>query len=244
MASSNRMFNRSTLIRSSPWRNQILTLLCLLLATHGWATVLLRWTQPSIPPAATLGISDLLVSCDSEALIKTAHSQGYRVYAEVPISKAAAPAPIRSKNELAGIVLNPGDAQPSQIDEALLALRSAYPDLPVRVLDTRGKQPRMKGQLVIKNDGILQVTSPTEQPWIDSNLALVRLDQAFRAAQTPLYEFAWDLSDPLQREQGPDTSDYLLAVAEAVAFHADLVLDLHPKRQTDLLQNKPAAWAV
>jgi hypothetical protein len=36
----------------------------------------------------------------------------------------------------------------------------------------------------------------------------------------------------------------LLAVAEAGAFHADLILDLHPKLQNDLLQNNTAAWAV
>ncbi len=126
-----------------------------------------------------MGIADLLVSSDAEALIKTAHQQGYRVYAEVPMSKVTAPA-LTLKNDLAGIVLNAGNSQPSQIDAALVALRSAYAELPVLVLDTRGKQPQMKGQLVIKRDGVLQVTSPTAQPWIDSNLGLIRFDQAFR----------------------------------------------------------------
>ncbi len=232
------------LLRSTFRHRQILALVFLLLATPGSARVLLRWTQPSIPPAANMGIGDLLVSYDAETMIVTARSQGYRVYAEVPITKASTSAAIVSKNDLAGIVLNPDDAQPSQIDDALATLRSAYPEIPVLVLDTRAKQPQMKGQLVIKRDGILQVTSPTAQPWIDTNLALVKLDRAFRPAQTPLYEFRWELSDPLQQEQGPDTADYLLAVAEAAAFHADLVLDLHPKLQTDLLRKDPAAWAV
>ena len=92
----------------------------------------------------------------------------------------------------------------------------------------------MKGQLVIKRDGVLQVTSPTAQPWIDSNLALVRLDHTFRPQQTPLYEFQWDQSDSMQQEYGPSAADYSLAVAEAGAFHADLVLSLHPGLQTDL----------
>ena len=232
-------------MRSISVRNKIITLLCLVLATPGWGKVILRWTQSSIPPAATMGIADLLVSGDAEALIKTAHQQGYRVYAEVPVSNVTAPAPaLTSKSDLAGIVLNAGSSQPSQVEAALVALRSAYAELPILVLDTRGKQPQMKGQLVIKRDGVLQVTSPTAQPWIDSNLGLIRFDQAFRPSQTPLYEFPWDLSDPLQQEQGPDAADYLLAVAEAGAFHADLVLDFHPKLQTDLLRNDPAAWAV
>jgi hypothetical protein len=114
----------------------------------------------------------------------------------------------------------------------------------VRVLNPRAKQPQMKGQMVIKREGVLQVTSPTAQPWVDTNLALVRLDQAFRPTQTPLYEFQWDLSDPQLQESGPAPADYALAVAEAGAFRVDLVLDLNPRLQTDLAQNNPAALAV
>ena len=219
-------------------------MVCLLAATPGWSKVLLRWTQSSIPAAATMGIKELVVSWDAEALIRNARRQGYRVYAEVPVGKAADMTRSTKKSNLAGIVLNPGDSQPGQIDEGLQQLRSAYPALPVLVLNSKAKQPQMKGQLVIKKDGVLQVTSPTAQPWIDSNLALVRLDQAFRPAQTYLYEFQWDLEDSLQQEYGPDAADYSRAVAEAGAFHADLILNLHPGLQTDLSRNAPAAWAV
>jgi hypothetical protein len=225
-------------------RKRVLTLVCLLAATPGWSKVLLRWTQPSIPAATTMGIREIVVSWEAETLIKNARRQGYRVYAEVPVFKAAEMARSAERLDLAGIVLNPGDSQPTQIEEDLHQLRSAYPALPVLVLNPKAKQPQMKGQLVIKKDGVLQVTSPTAQPWIDSNLALVRLDQAFRPAQTPLYEFQWDLSDSLQQEYGPDTADCSLAVAEAGAFHADLILNLPPRLQTDLSRNAPAAWAV
>lgn len=163
-------------------RNQALALLFVLLAAPSWGKVILRWTQASIPAAAKLGLGDLVVSWDDEALIKVARSQGYRVYAELPISKVTAAATM-PRNDLAGIILSsgltPGDTPPNQVDDAIHALQSDYPGLPILFLDTRAKQPQMKGQLVIKKDGILQVTSPTEQPWIDSNLALVRLDQAF-----------------------------------------------------------------
>lgn len=222
-------------------RKRTLTLVCLLAATPGWSKVLLRWTEPSIPTAATMGLQDLVVSWDAEAVITNACRQGYRVYAEVPAGKAPDFAGSAGRSNLAGIVLNPGDSQPSQVDEDFRQLRTAYPSLPVLVLNPKAKQPQMKGQLVIKRDGILQVTSPTAQPWIDSNLALVRLDQAFRPTQTPLYEFQWDSSDSQQQEAGPDAAAYSLAVAEAGAFQADLILDLHPRLQTDLSRNDPAA---
>jgi hypothetical protein len=225
-------------------RKRALTLICLLAATPSWSKVLLRWTQSSLPAAATMGIKEVVVPWDAEALIRNARRQGYRVYAEIPVGKAADMTRSTKTSKLAGIVLNPGNSQPSQLEEDLRQLRSAYPALPVLVLNAKGKQPQMKGQLVIKRDGVLQVTSPTAQPWIDSNLAMVRLDQTFRPAQTSLYEFQWDLEDSLQQEYGPAAADYSLAVAEAGAFHADLILSLHPSLQTGLSQNAPAAWAV
>jgi hypothetical protein len=225
-------------------RKGVLTLICLLAAAPAWSRVLLRWNQSSIPSATTIGIKDLLVSWDSEALIRNARRQGYRVYAEVPVGKAAEMTRSPIKGALAGIILNPGTSRPGQIEEDVTQLRSAYPSLPVLILNPKAQQPQMKGQLVIKRDGVLQVTSPTAQPWIDSNLALVRLNQAFRPAQTPLYDFQWDLEDSQQKEYGPATADYALAVAEAGAFHTDLILSLHPRLQTDLSRNAPAAWTV
>jgi hypothetical protein len=215
----------------------------LLVTAPVWGEVLLRWTQPAIPPVARMGIRDVVVPWNAEATIKSVHRRGYRVYAEVPVSAAARMAAKALRTELAGIILSPGDSNPGQVDEARHALDNAYPGIPVLALNSQGRQPQMKGQLVIKKDGVLQVTSPTAQPWIDSNLALIRLDQALRAKPSPLYEFEWDQSDSLKQQQGPDTADYLLAVAEAGAFHASLILHLHPKLQAELLKNKQAAWA-
>ena len=225
-------------------RKQILTFVCLLAATPAWSEVLLRWTESSIPAAATMGLNELIVSWDAEGLIRTARRQGYRVYVEIPVGKAADMVRSTMKGDLAGIVINPANSEPGQVNEDLRQLRSAYPGLPVLVVSVKAKQPQMRGQLVIKRDGILQVTSPTAQPWIDSNLALVRLNQAFFPAQTPFYELQWDLSDSQQQEYGPNAADYSLAIAEAGAFQSDLILDLHPKLQSDLSRNVPAAWAV
>jgi hypothetical protein len=225
-------------------RSRVLILVCLLASAPSWGKVLLRWNQASLPPAATMGINELLVSWDADDLIASARRQGYLVYAEVPVSKTADFTGRAKRSDLTGIVFNPGDAQSGQVDDAFRQLQTAYSGLPIVVLDSNAKQPQMKGQLVIKKDGILQVTSPTAQPWIDTNLALVKLDQAFRPAQIPLYEFQWDLSDSALQEHGPDTADYALAVAEAGAFRSDLILTLHSKLEKALSQNDSAAVKV
>jgi hypothetical protein len=225
------------------FRKTALTLACLLLVSPTWGEVFLRWTEPAVPPASRLGVKTLVVSWNSEALIKSAHAHGYRVDLEVPVSDAATMAEKKVRIGSAGLILNPRDSNPEQIDNALHTLRASFPQVSVLVLNSKAKEPEMKGQIVIKRDGVLQATSPTAQPWVDTNLALIRIEKAFRPAQDPLYEFQWDLSDPLQQEQGPETADYQLAVAEAGAFDAGVVLDLHPKLQTGLAQDKPEAWA-
>lgn len=231
-------------MRTCKIRKAVLTLVCLLAAQPGWGRVFLRWTQPSIPAAKAMGFAEIVVPWDSETLIRDAARQGYRVYAEIPAGKVADAVRGTGKSNLAGVILNPGDAQPSSVDDELRQLRSSYAGLPVLLLDVRAKQPQMKGQLVVKKDGVLQVTSPTAQPWIDSNFALVRLDQVFRPSQTPLYEFQWDSSDTTQPGQGPSAADYALAVAEAGALHADFVLNLDASLQKKLLDNSLAAWAI
>ena len=223
--------------------NAGLTLVCLLAAQPGWGRVFLRWTQPSIPAAKAMGFAEIVVPWDSETLIRDAIRQGYRVYVEIPAGKVADAVRGTRTKKIAGVILNSRDAQPGQVDDELRQLRSSYAGLPVLVLDAKAKQPQMKGQLVVKKDGVLQVTSPTAQPWIDSNLALVRLDQVFRSSQTPLYEFQWDSSDTAQPGQGPSAADYALAVAEAGALHADFVLNLDASLQKKLSDKDPAAWA-
>jgi hypothetical protein len=224
-------------------RKTVLILACLLPLTPAWSEVLLRWTQDSVPPSASTGIKTLVVAWNADTLIRNARRLGYRTYGEVSVADAPAAAGAKSKKALAGIILNPANSKPEQVEQSLRELRTAYRDLPVLVLNPAAKQPQMKGQLVIKSNGVLQVTSATAQPWLDTNLALVRLDEAFRPSQAPLYEFQWDLSDPMLQKRGPEVADYELAIAEAEAFHADLVLDLHSALQADLLQNKAPEWA-
>src|SRR6184192_2935660 len=227
-------------------RKRVLPLFVVLFAVPVWSKVFVRWTQPLLPPAERLGVHELAIPWNAVALssFRGAARQGYLAYAEVAIGEASSAAKTATKFGFAGIIVNPGDSRPDQIEQALRKLRSAYPRLLFLTLNPNGKQPQMRGTLIVKRNGVLEATSPTAQPWLDTNLALVRLEQAFRPAQVPLYSFAWDLTDALQQQHGPDAPDYALAVAEAGAFDADLVLSLHERLETGLAQNNPSAWAL
>jgi hypothetical protein len=200
----------------------------------------LRWTYKDVPPAKTLGVNDLAVSWDEGALplVEAASKQGYQVYLEATPQQAFAAAEA-GKNIAAGILLKGSPSERTEVDGALKTLRPLYPKLTLLVLNPAGKQPQMRGTLVLNRNGILEVSSPTAQPWLDTNLALVRIEQALRPGQVPLYSFQWELTDSLQKLQGPNVEDYLLATAEAGAFHADLVLTLHENLQKALAQNDP-----
>src|SRR6516164_11612437 len=204
----------------------------------GSCEVLPRWTTNEVPPAKTLGVTALVIPWneDGRKLLPLARNEGYRVYVEAGKDSLAAAAEAVSKESIAGIILKIEPAERTSAEKTLEKVREMHPKLPILMVDTRGKQPDMKGWLVFKKDGILQVSSPTSQPWLDSNLALVRFERSFEAAHAPIYTFLWDLSDPLQQKQGPSREDYSLAVAEAGAFHADLILEIPENQQKALAQ--------
>jgi hypothetical protein len=200
------------------------------------AKVYVLWTQSVLPPARILGANDLVIPWGDEAknLLETAKRQGYRVYLEATREQAPAAAEAGVQAGIAGIILKGGAGEESKLEEGADKMRSVYPKLKILLLSAGGKQPDMRGWLVFKKDGILQVSSPTSQPWLDANLAMIRQERAFQTKQAPLYTFSWDLSDPLVKEHGPSAADYALAVAEAGAFHADLLLEVHEQQQKGL----------
>jgi protein-tyrosine-phosphatase len=97
---------------------------------------------------------------------------------------------------------------------------------------------------VIKRDAVLEVSSPTAQPWIDSNLALVRVEQAADGGQIPMYTFSWNPPVAAQPAKTITAADYSLALAEGGAFHADLILELDVGLQKALTERDPQAWAL
>ena len=199
------------------------------------AKVYVRWTQSSLPAVKVLGVKELVIPWNesASALMAEAKKQGYQVYVEVDAAQIADAVNAAMKANAAGVILR-GEAGEH---EALLGkateVRNAHAKLKVRVLDSRGKQPVMRGWLVFKKDGILQVSSPTSQPWLDTNLAAIRYERGF-AGEAPVYSFTWDESDPLVKEFGPKPGDYALAIAEAGAYRADLVLPVHEVQQKGL----------
>jgi hypothetical protein len=217
----------------------VLFLLGTVLAPAVMSKVYIRWTQGKLPAAKILGASDLVIPWNDQSanLLDMAKKQGYRVYLEATPEQTAAAAEMGAKAGAAGIVVRSSAAQENQAEETTRQLRTKYPKLQVLVLSSGGKQPEMRGWLVFNRNGILQVSSPSAQPWLDQNLTTVRYERAFQPQQTPIYSFSWDQSDPLVKEHGPKPSDYSLAIAEAGAFHADLVLEL-PESEQQALANE------
>jgi hypothetical protein len=219
-------------------RKTVLLLLCILVSQFAWSRVFLRWTYSEVPPATTLAIKDVVISWNDGApsLLESARKQGYHVYFEAAPQQASAAAKA-SKNGVAGILLKVSPSEQTDVAATLQTLRSLYPKLTFLVLNPAGKQPQMRGTLVLSKNGVLEVSSPTAQPWLDTNLALIRIEQALRPDQVPLYSFEWELTDSLQKLEGPNVEDYLVAIAEAGAFHADLVLSPHESLQKALSRN-------
>jgi hypothetical protein len=207
--------------------------------------VYVRWTQSSVPPAKILGVNGLVIPWSEEAqsLLATAKKRAYRVYLEATLEQLPTVAEAGANSGAAGIVLGGSAAEESQLEESARKMRAKYPKLKILVVSAGGKQPEMRGWLVFQKNGILQVSSPTSQPWLDANLAMVRHERAFQTGQAPLYTFSWDESDPLVKEHGPRPADYSLAVAEAGAFHADLILELHERQQKALASGEKSALA-
>jgi len=123
------------------WHRMVLCFF-VMFSTAARSSVFIRWTQPDLPPARDLGISDLVVSLDrgTSSFVKTAHGQGYRVYAEVTLQQAATAAESAEGKGLAGLVLDVADSDRAACESALQRLRSAHPKVRFLVL-SRGKQP-------------------------------------------------------------------------------------------------------
>ena len=211
---------------------------CLAAATVAHAEVLFRWDRASIPHRESLGVETLVVPAGNDATVQSARAGGYRVLLEVDgpaLLKWVPPAGID------GVVVK-GKASPAQLRRlrAALAPRRAR----IVVLDERGKWPHIRVNWVTRgNNDVLQVTGRSAQPWIENNAALLRIARAVPDASTPVLTYAWEPVTVSEKEEGPSIESYLLAIAEAGSFGADLVLPLHARFQDNLLLGQPQARA-
>lgn len=221
----------------------VVLLFCVILSSSAWGTVLVQWNNAMLPSSSSLGVNEIVVAWGRDTtppLLTTARKQGYRAYVETPLNQATSAAKACAEKRCAGIILTVPESETAEAGKTIAGLHSAHPKLPVRVLSLTGKQPKMRGSFIVKRDSVLEVSSPTAQPWIDTNLAVTRIEQRSRPQQVPLYTFSW----PDQAAQTIlTTDDYSLAVAEAGAFHADLVLQLDEHLQEALSKHDSGAWA-
>src|SRR5579862_950528 len=176
------------------FKNITVISLCFLFSPCAWGAVFVEWNDPMLPPANSLGVNQIVLAWDrssANALLATARKQGYRAYVETPLNQAASAAKACVEQSCAGIFLNVAGSESADAAASTARLQSAYPKLPVRVLSSAGKQPKMKGSFVIKRNSVLEVSSPTAQPWVDTNLAFIRVEQRSDRPHTPLYTFSW-----------------------------------------------------
>jgi hypothetical protein len=234
-------------VRTNYIHHEKAAVLCLflLLSSAAWGSVFILWGESPLPPASSLGVNNVFFywkSGVSPSLFTRARKQGYRVYLEAPLPQAAAAAGEGAKAGCTGIILNFTESDRAKAQTVVNGLRSAYPKLTFLMLAVAGKRPQMRGSLIMKRDSILEVSSPTMQPWIDTNLAAIKVAQRAQPSDVPLYTFSWGASD-----EGPPTvtaSDYSLAIAEAGAFHAGLVLQVDDHLQRGLSHDEAAAWTL
>jgi hypothetical protein len=218
-------------------------LLFLILAPYAWSGVFVRWSAKELPSASSLGVRDIVfVWRDGiSAEVAAARQQGYRVYVELPIQQAKAAAHEGMKAGWTGVILDIPETESGGAQKHVEELRTTYAKLRFLLLNRGGKQPDMRGSLIVKRNSVLEVSSPTAQPWIDSNLALIRVEQRSLRAQVPLYTFSWEDQG---QERTLSVDDYSLAVAEAGAFHADLLLQVEEHLQQALNNRDAKAWAT
>lgn len=200
------------------------------------AEVLVRWTERRVPSPQFLAVPALLIPSASRDAVRDALTHGYRVYVELPASAAATFTP--PGPGLAGVIVK-GEAARMQ----LAALRARLGTRNVRVLtmDERGSWPHIRANWVTKNNEVLQVAGRSAQPWIESNAALIRIANAASPDQPPLLTYDWTPAAVSGSDEGPAHENYLVAIAEAGSFGADLVLPLHDRFQRRLLLGQPEA---
>src|SRR5256885_12967521 len=210
------------------------------------ATIFLRISGSELPVVRDMGVKNLVFAwpLSDVSVVRKVQAQGYEVFFEASTGDLSAAAENADKMNIAGVILAMESVDGRGDNELFRLVTAAHPRLSFLLLNPGGKEPQMRGRLVVERNGILQVSSPTSQPWVDTNLALLKLARAFRPDVIPLYSFHWDLSDALRNKLGPAVEDYCLAISEANAFHADVILDLHEKLQQGLVRKDSSAWAV
>ncbi|MEN3337870.1 MAG: hypothetical protein V7647_1546 [Acidobacteriota bacterium] len=219
--------------------------LALIAPTLCSAEVLIRWDQPEVPSSASLGIATLVIPAENSGAAQNAVTRGYRVYLEVAARALSTFSP--PAEGFAGVIVR-GQASGEQL--ALLRARLGRRGRLI-TLDERGKWPHIRSNWVTRHGEVLQVSNRSAQPWIENNAALMRIvhttasNGGTAAGGTPgptaFMTYQWQSETQSELDDGPDTENYLVAIAEAGSFGGDLLLPLHQRFERDLLLGLPQA---
>jgi hypothetical protein len=203
------------------------------------AEVLVRWDLDQIPPLQALGVSTVVVPAVKAAAIRQALAQGYRVLVELDAAEAGS---FQGVAGAAGVIVN-GAVSPERLSQ--LEKKLGGPGFSVRGAEVRGKWPHIRTNWVTRNKDVLQVTSRSSQPWLENNEALVRIagSRDTAGASPLLLTYAWQPVTVADLDQGPRLENYLVAIAEAGSFGADLLLPLHERFERALVLGNPDARA-
>lgn len=197
------------------------------------AEVLVRWTQDDVPSRQTLGVPALVIPAAHRQAVRRALADGYRVYLEVPAARLSTFTPPPG---VAGIFVRGSATRPQ-----LAALRQRVGAARVAAVDERGTWPHIRSNWVTKNNDVLQVAGRSAQPWIESNAGVIRIAQSSSKDGPPVLTYEWTGMTLSDIDGGPALENYLVAIAEAGSFGADLVLPLHDRFQRRLLLGHPDA---
>lgn len=211
---------------------------CLLTCAHARAEILVRWDQNDVVSRDHLGVSSVVIPATNQSALRSATANGFTVYLEIDTSALASFTP--PAKGLAGIVVT-GRATAEQLGQ--LRSRVASSGTRVLSLDDRAQWPHIRSNVVTVRNDVLQVGSRTAQPWLEHNVAFIRLARARDANAAPLLSYRWNPSTASEAEVGPPLEKYLVAIAEAGSTGADLVLPLHERLQNGLLLGTPSARA-
>src|SRR5262249_26555331 len=135
--------------------------------------VFLRVTPEPLPPANVLGVSDAVLKWPVKniEILTQLRSLGYRVFIEAKISELASASRTAHQRGVMGILVDVDLADGAAVERQIQKSKSAYPKLQFRYITPGGKQPQMRSRLVVDRQGVLQVSSPSAQPWLDTNFA-------------------------------------------------------------------------
>ena len=200
------------------------------------AEIFVRWDRDDIPAQQSLGILTVVVPATNATAVRNAVGRGYRVFLEVEGSALATFVP--PAHPLAGLVVT---GKTSAVELNRVRQRLAARGARVLALE-QGKWPHIRTNWVTSNKGVLQATRSSQQPWIENNRALIRIMGGSPGSPRAL-TYAWQPITLSDQDEGPRIENYLVAIAEAGSFGADLVLPLHQRFQDRLLLGQPQARA-